>query len=500
MSAGHYAVFDAYYDLDSDEPHRPTAEGEAWAGLMSLNFCPPELVQEEVLDDNGEGTGEYTMVRRDAKIDIDKTVFQVNQAHTLTAEEVEIYDFLKIGDGDDADTQDDAVDQKVWWLRPGDDIHTEDVTEEASDLQISFSTELFDAQYWAMNPDDIGESGQPLQYVLVAERQPGVHPREYGHVYIFDDSMPGEGEDNEAICNTRISDTCIINMAPGQLKTLQWVFTDPRTYVFWAYFNGHVRHAEPTNLPDGDTWHPVSERDLVTSESKQYVFHAGDLTLNPQPVFLTGGSVDENTIDNPPADTPQLIATVQATQDDSDPLEYTLSGPGYTHFTVETSSDGHAQIFVAAGTLLDHEVQSSYDLRLGVSDRRDREGNVDSSVDQEMAVRVSVSDSTDDGDSVTIHAPTSVTIGDTLLVRAYLGSLPGNKVFKKFVWTESASNGDTVSSESRYGIQNYSHTDPDDTGIRGYSVRAYYGFSGVNAGGEGYYQSSPVYVNWTSTP
>ena len=43
VAEGHYAVFDAYYDLDSDEPHRPTEEGEAWAGLMSLNFCPPEL-------------------------------------------------------------------------------------------------------------------------------------------------------------------------------------------------------------------------------------------------------------------------------------------------------------------------------------------------------------------------------------------------------------------------------------------------------------------------
>ncbi len=376
VDSGHYAIFDAYYDLDADEPHRPTKDGEAWAGLLSLNFCTPTL---EVRDDDGN----ITTTRKASNVDIDKTVFHVDQVtHTLTTDEAAAYPFLG-----------DAGDQ-VFWLRVGDDPNTS-ATEQTSALQLSFSTALFDPDYW-----DLEGSEHPFWYEVEAERELGIHPREYGHIYVFDDSDVPEGETKAAIWDSGVSDTGKFDMEAGVYRDdLQWVFTKTGTYELSVHLNGHVRKAPPEDLPEGEKWHPASEENVVTSQVKKYIFHVGPLTLNEQPMFQVERSIRENSHHGAHVGTP-----VQVAPGDYDPLDYVLSGPGHTNFTVERAVDEHsgtqvgAQIKVADGAHLDYELRASYDLALSVSDGKDREDNADASVDHTIAVHIEVTDVPDADD------------------------------------------------------------------------------------------------------
>jgi len=361
VNTGHFAIFDAYYDLDSDEPHRPTEEDEAWAGLMGLNFCPPELVAED------DGFGNDTTTRSQANIDINNTVFHVDQAqHTLTADEAAAYPFL--GDAGDA----------VYWLRVGDDPNTS-ATEQASDFRVSFSTALFDAKYWHLDG-----SPQPLWYEVEAEHELGVHPRVSGQIYIFD--AQDEHDPRKAIWNSGETDTGIIPMEPGQYRNLQWVFTQPGTYEIEVHLNGHVRRDDPGNLPDGELWHPISEKDIVTSDVKTYIFRVGPLTLNEQPMFRVDRSVRENPGEGAAVGKPVPVAGAG-----SDTLTYALSGDGHENFVVDSVAEG-AQIRVASGAALDYETRNAYRLVLSVSDGKNREGDADDSVDHTITVNIQVED------------------------------------------------------------------------------------------------------------
>lgn len=372
VSAGHYAIFDAYYDLDADQPHRPTEEDEPWAGLMSLNFCPPTV---EVGDD---GLENVTTTRHGTNVDIDRTVVHVDQtAHTLTAAEVAAYPDL--GDAGD----------EVYWLRVGDDPNTPSATEQASDLQLSFSTALFDSIHW-YREDEEGNSVEPFWYEIEAERELGLHPREYGHIYLFDNSLAPENETKKPIWNSALSDTGRIDMWPGRYEGLQWVFTKPGTYELSVHINAHVRRDRPDDLPDDEVWHPASEERLVTSEVKQYIFQVGSLSLNEQPMFRApDSSVPENSAAGTLVGSP-----VPVFQADSDALTYELTGHGSGNFEVESTAQG-GQIKVAAGAHLDYEAVQSYQLVLAVSDDKDRESNPDGSVDHTIAVHIAVTDVAD---------------------------------------------------------------------------------------------------------
>ena len=100
-------------------------------------------------------------------------------------------------------------------------------------------------------------------------------------------------------------------MWPGEYRNLQWAFTKTGTYELSVHLNGSVRKRKPENHPVGENWYPISEKNLVSADVERYTFQVGPLVLNPQPLFLAEGSVDENTLNNPPASSPQPIATVK---------------------------------------------------------------------------------------------------------------------------------------------------------------------------------------------
>ena len=363
-TAGYYGIFDAYYDFDADGPHVPMSEGEPWAGTLNLNLCPP------VLEEERRGRPPVTITtRQQADIDIGNTIFHVDQAaHTLTEAEVEFYPFL--GEAGD----------EVYWLRVGDDPNTTITVEQASDLQLSFSTGLLDPKHWDRHGTD-----QPLWYEVETERQEGVHPKEYGHVYVFDDSDAGRYK--EAIWDSTVSDTGIFEMGAGQYRKLQWVFTDPGTYVFSVHINGHVREDRPEDLPFSEVWHPISEEKVVTSLVRKYTFHVGPLMLNEQPMFKAPDrQIPENSSVGDPVGDPVPVAGL-----DSDTHTYKLSGDGHEDFVVESVAGG-GQIRVAQN--LDYETRAAYDLVLSVSDGMKRTGETDfrEEVDSTIAVRITLED------------------------------------------------------------------------------------------------------------
>ena len=115
--------------------------------------------------------------------------------------------------------------------------------------------------------------------------------------------------------------------------------------------------------------------------------------VNEAPEFESsevGLEIDENTPANANVGKP-----VQASDPESDNLNYTLSGDDSALFSVDASS---GQISVGPSTVLDHESASDsdgdnvYDVTVSVSDGKDAAGNADSAIDSVVAVAITVND------------------------------------------------------------------------------------------------------------
>ena len=95
-------------------------------------------------------------------------------------------------------------------------------------------------------------------------------------------------------------------------------------------------------------------------------------------------TVDENT-------TSGSVGTVAADQADSDPLTYSLSGPGVAvfndNFAINTAT---GEITVKTGATIDFEARPSYAVTLRVTDDSDEYGNTDSAVDDMVGVTLNV--------------------------------------------------------------------------------------------------------------
>ena len=426
ITSGHYAVFDGYWDSVNK--------------TMNLNLCPPavehmlvtptdpdpgEEKEEEPAEEDEQGDTpppqEEVSTRTASNIDIQRTVFHIEGSdfeHTLTAADVEEYDFFKLHEDKDNNGVDDAVGQTVWWLKV-DDPDTE--ADEDSALAMGFSAALFDSDHWHLDDGDsdlTDEGAKPLQYEFEVIREPGIPITELGHVFAFDDTpAPTEGEGaniKTAYWDSSEIDANALPLYPGKYHHFQWAFTKPGTYVISVQLKGHVRQTNPHSPGDDGydaNWKPVSEKTVETSEVRQYVFQIGALTLNEEPIFEVERSVQEHAPHNAEHVT-SVGAPIPVYQDDpdgNDPLTFTLTGPGHSLFSVGPDDDGNAQIKVAGD--LDHEVLSEYRLTLGVSDGYDRERNADSAVDSAISVKINVTNQEEVERSVAENSAANTLVG-----------------------------------------------------------------------------------------
>lgn len=379
ITGGHYAVFDGYWDFDKKN--------------LNLNLCPPAVEHTLVPDDFGGDPVEVS-TRTESNVDIQQTVIHINGSdfeHTLTAADVEKYDFFKVGDGDDAGTEDDAVGTTVWWLKV-DDPSTTDVDEDSA-LAMGYSAALFETQYWYLDDGTRSTEGlEPLQYEFEVIREPGIPVAEQGHVFAFDDSpAPTEGDGagiKTADWDSSEVDANALRLFPGNYHHYQWAFTKPGTYVISVQLKGHVRTKDdPRPAGAAADWEPISDNTVETSEVGRYVFQIGALTLNEDPAFVVERSVEEHSANETLVGDP-----IPVYQGDDDDLTFALSGPGHSVFSAEADANGNAQIKVADSAHLDHEARPEYRLTLSVRDNKDHESNTDASVDSLISVKINVTD------------------------------------------------------------------------------------------------------------
>ncbi len=109
-------------------------------------------------------------------------------------------------------------------------------------------------------------------------------------------------------------------------------------------------------------------------------------TTNNEPAFpaeTATRNVEEN---SPPAT--RVGDPVTATDEDAgDTLAYTLGGNNADLFTIDGSN---GQISVGSGTSLDYETRNTYSVTVSVSDGKDPGGNSDGTIDDSIAVTVTV--------------------------------------------------------------------------------------------------------------
>ena len=381
VSRGHYAIFDGYWDED----HK----------TLNPNLCPPAVVHTATTTIvGGQPVQGEVSTRYASNIDIRQTVIHIDSvfAHQLTAEDVETYDFFKLGDSD-SDNVDDAVGETVWWLMADDDEeeNATSTTETEPEFHMGFSAALFDPADWYLDdgdgdPNDKG--AKPLQYEFEVIREPGIPVDELGHLFAFDELQPPADTNGEVIktadWDSSEVDANALALYPGDYYHYQWAFTRPGTYIVSVQLKGHVRAEGDRSADAASDWKPISDKSVETSEVMQYVFQVGDLILNEEPIFDVERSVEEHSATSTPVGDP-----IPVYQEDGDDLTFTLTGPGHSLFSVAEDDNGDAQIRVADGDL-DHDVRSEYHLTLNVGDNKDHESNADSLVDNSILVRINV--------------------------------------------------------------------------------------------------------------
>ena len=146
---------------------------------------------------------------------------------------------------------------------------------------------------------------------------------------------------------------------------------------------------------------------VVTSEVKRYTFQVGPLELNSDLYFEVIRSVEEHTPDGTLVGEPIPIH-----QDDDDELTFSLSGQGHSLFDVGANADGDAQITIAGD--IDHHTRSEYRLKLGVSDGKDPENNLDSRIGSVISVKINITEMTEIARSVVENSEGGTPVGDPI--------------------------------------------------------------------------------------
>ena len=283
ISEGYYAVFDAFWDYE--------------AGRLSDNLCPPKVeVTTETHTD--EETGEETTVtaytRSDANIHISETAFSIPDSYKVTvvdsaetngnpstASEPRIdladYPFLRqavsaVEPGPDSTAENPTTvfaDNSVWWVRLDQPWTT---TDETSPLKLGFSTALLKEEDWH-NPD-----GPPVQFQIGAVRviEPGIPQKVHvkgADFFAFDQRATDTPLENAKWSNLEAATEGTIDMALGEYRPMQFLFTKPGEYLVQARIKAHVRRGPPAG--SRPNWEPINPGNSITGPAEGYTFHVG---------------------------------------------------------------------------------------------------------------------------------------------------------------------------------------------------------------------------------
>ena len=422
ITTGHFYLFDAYW--------QDTTGGQSVGentGVLHTNLCPPKVVTTTKTE--GRKTETVTSLT-DSGLDIDEAIIHVldtykatvvsgaaTGAQISTAEYDELDKYASAGDA-------------VWWLRL-DDPDTKHHNEK-SDLALGFSTVRFSDEDWATE-----DGSAAFIYKFEFVRYPGSDSGEHPEFLAYNAPLADDGQ-LQPVWDSANAGVGTLTMTPGQLEYLQWVFTKPGTYEISAQLVGYVRQRGSPPSGVGKEWMPISENETESSEVKRYVIHVGDTLVEEEPpLFGFNLSVPENSAAGTEVSDP--ISVFQA---ESGELEYSLSGEGSDQFALvmDTSTNPRTvQIVVANGAHLDYEAKRIYDLTLNVTDNVDHESNPDPTIDDVLAVRITLEDIPT---TAVIHVsnPNPVA-GDTVTFTAKLTDFgEGQTLFYEFA------------SENRHGI------------------------------------------------
>ena len=377
LRSGHYALFDAYWEWTEHDPNE---------GIMHTNECPPKMV-----------AGRTGLVRAVSNIDVKEAIIHVESTDTRVATVVDSDNpSAEPVSGLTIDLQDYpelaeavGVGDKVWWLRLDDPATGTDANpvDEASDLIVGFSAQLFDPKYWLTQED-----GNPMRYMLETARYRNVNPAEAPHFFAYEapDIRAGGGPRSRPVLDSTELDVKLHDMEldPGKYRPLEWIFTKEGSYNLTAHLQGFVRSTNPKNPGDEGydaNWKPISSKIDETSETTRYVFQVGDLDETEPPMFGVSINAHETIPSGENVGEPIQVFGAEAD------LSYTLSGTGKEHFNVVPRTHPNAaQIVLAPNTTLNYTLKDTYDLVLGVSDGKDHEGNNDDSIDHSIAVEIEV--------------------------------------------------------------------------------------------------------------
>ena len=418
ITSGHFALFDAYWQVTEDK-----TSSNGGAGVLHTNMCPPKVsvTTKTVVD---KTTTEITQSA--SGIDVNEAIFHIQDGHKAT-----VVSTAENPDHENAEisraeyprlhkyVQDN---QSVWWLRL-DDPDTTDMNEQ-SDLSVGFSTLRFDNNDWD------GPANPPaFRWRFELERYPTVAEDDHPHFLVYEAPLAG-GTAQEPVWDSAKAGLGVVEMAPGEFKNLQWIFTKAGTYQISVHLLGYVRSSAPEGQEG--TWQAISQNDTETSEVRTYVFQVGDTLAEVEPpMFGVVRSVAENSSGGTPVGDPIRLFGAEV-----DTIRYSLDGEGADHFTIRPISDQEsdlkaAQIVVAHGANLDYETESSYNLVLGVTDTIDHESNPDTRLDHTLAVLIEIVDEPELTLSVSDSEPT---FGDTLSWTANLASLPEGATNVVYHW------------------------------------------------------------------
>ena len=416
-TTGHFALFDTYWEKITPDPGAAIGLDQIDIGILHTNTCPPLVIQTVETDTGGgeDGEGEETTKIKVSYIasgvDIDELIIHVEDLRKVavvatnaeaTSGQLSLERYpelqhalgLKLKDGDPV-----PAGTEVWWLRT-DDPNTATVDESAVDdpdttedetatahsngLSLGFTTWRLNDQDWARNDNDDDDDAKPLHYAFELERERGIPLEDHAHMLSYRVDSEDRDGNREIIWNSAAVHIQPLEMEPGQFESLEWIFTDAGTYELSVHLIGWVKHLV------GDSDHrAISGNVTETSEVKAYTIQVGDELLeNEPPVFGVSLTVPENS----PAGT-LVGAPIPIFEGEADTFYYNLSGEGHEHFEVVAISDPHSvQIQVADGADLDYETKPVYEFRLNVTDGIDHESNHDLSIDDSLAVRITLKD------------------------------------------------------------------------------------------------------------